>query len=460
MDNWITLDFPAAPTERAVDPGPLAEALGVPVVSAWANRFDLIAEVESDAALRAMTPDIGKVAALPARGVAATARSADPAFDFVSRFFAPAVGIAEDPVTGSAHCGLGPYWAGVLGRSELVGYQASGRGGVVRVRVEGDRVCLGGRAVTVLRGRAGGRGLIGIFGEKFNHQGSRPAYNSPIWPTHKALSGPRSAGAARLRRAGLALPGQPSRQGEPRPAGNAETEREPTQGDFTMSEAVFKRMSEVKPEEVRWLWDGRIPLGKVTLLEGQPGVGKSTLALDIAARVSRGTPLPLMRGSEIPPSNVVIFSGDDALADTVRPRLEAAEADLERIYAVDREFDLGDVATIKPALIVLDTLSSYLNLCVEDNLADVVRKLGMLAKSTGAAVLAVFNTDDRAGEDPSPDFYGTPRSVLEITPVGHGGRRLSTSKSNLRHITDVHPLVYYIQDANGPVHLVNWSDGR
>ena len=84
-----------------------------------------------------------------------------------------------------------------------------------------------------------------------------------------------------------------------------------------MSDAVFKRMSEVKAEEVRWLWDGRIPLGKVTLLEGQPGVGKSTLALDLAARVSRGNPLPLMREAELPPSNVVVFSGDDALADTV-----------------------------------------------------------------------------------------------------------------------------------------------
>ena len=227
-----------------------------------------------------------------------------------------------------------------------------------------------------------------------------------------------------------------------------------------MSDAIFKRMSEVKAEEVRWLWDGRIPLGKVTLLEGQPGVGKSTLALDLAARVSRGTPLPLMHDAEVPPSNVVVFSGDDALADTVRPRLEAAEADLERIYAVDREFDEGDIVALRPALIVLDTLSSYFSLCVENSLAEVVRKLGRLAKASGAAVLVIFNTADRAGEEPSPDFYGTPRSVMEITQVGHGGRRLSTSKSNLRHVADVHPLVYYIQDDDGPVHLVNWTDGR
>jgi len=150
--DWITLDFPATPMLRAVEPGPLAEALGVPVVSAWASRFDLLAEVESASAIRAIAPDFARLAALSARGLMATARSDDPTFDFVSRFFAPNVGIAEDPVTGSAHCGLGPYWAAKLGRGELVAYQASARGGVVRVRVEGDRVLLGGRAVTVLRG--------------------------------------------------------------------------------------------------------------------------------------------------------------------------------------------------------------------------------------------------------------------------------------------------------------------
>ena len=227
-----------------------------------------------------------------------------------------------------------------------------------------------------------------------------------------------------------------------------------------MSEAVFKRMSEIVSEPVRWLWDGRIPMGKVTLLEGEPGVGKSTLALDIAARVSRGVALPLMKEPDLAPSNVVVFSGDDALADTVRPRLEAADGDLARIYAVDREFDEGDVAALRPALIVLDTLSTYVHICAEHDPADVVRKLGRLARATGAAVLAVFNTAERPGEDWSPDFYGAPRSVLQITHVGHGGRRLSTSKSNLRHVNDVHPLVYYIHDEDGPVHLVNWTDGR
>jgi predicted PhzF superfamily epimerase YddE/YHI9 len=87
---------------------------------------------------------------LPVRGVIVTARGAE--YDFVSRFFAPGSGIDEDPVTGSAHTALAPYWGAKLGRSEMTGFQASARGGVVRVRVEGDRVILGGQAVTVLRG--------------------------------------------------------------------------------------------------------------------------------------------------------------------------------------------------------------------------------------------------------------------------------------------------------------------
>jgi predicted PhzF superfamily epimerase YddE/YHI9 len=86
------------------------------------------------------------------RGVIVTARASTPGYDFVSRFFAPNFGIDEDPVTGSAHCCLGPFWAEKLGKTEFVGYQASARGGVVRVRVEGARVRLGGQAVTVLRG--------------------------------------------------------------------------------------------------------------------------------------------------------------------------------------------------------------------------------------------------------------------------------------------------------------------
>jgi predicted PhzF superfamily epimerase YddE/YHI9 len=150
--GWITLDFPTNPVDRGCDPGPVARALGVPVVAAGMSRFDLLAEVETEAVVRSLRPDFTSLGAMSARGVIVTARAESAGFDFVSRFFAPKVGVPEDPVTGSAHCTLGPYWAAKLGRSELVGYQASSRGGVVRVRVEGGRALLAGQAVTVLRG--------------------------------------------------------------------------------------------------------------------------------------------------------------------------------------------------------------------------------------------------------------------------------------------------------------------
>ncbi len=149
---WIELDFPATPAELGAVPSELTWALGVTPVSAGKTRFDYLIELDSEQTLRALRPDIAALRALDARGVIVTARANTPGYDFVSRFFAPGSGIDEDPVTGSAHCCLGPFWAAKLGRSELVGYQASARGGVVRVRVEGARVRLSGQAVTVLRG--------------------------------------------------------------------------------------------------------------------------------------------------------------------------------------------------------------------------------------------------------------------------------------------------------------------
>jgi predicted PhzF superfamily epimerase YddE/YHI9 len=107
--------------------------------------------VESEAILRGMSPDHATLRKIPVRGVIVTARSSTPGFDFISRFFAPGSGIDEDPVTGSAHTALGPYWGGKLGKSEMTGYQASARGGVVRVRLNGDRIILGGQAVTVMQ---------------------------------------------------------------------------------------------------------------------------------------------------------------------------------------------------------------------------------------------------------------------------------------------------------------------
>jgi PhzF family phenazine biosynthesis protein len=149
---WMEMNFPAKPPAPAAAPAGLAEALGAAPRYVGRNQFDYLVEVESEAALRALAPDFGRLAALPVRGVIVTARAATAGFDFVSRFFAPAAGINEDPVTGSAHCCLGPYWRERLGRDELRAYQASARGGVVELRVAGERVFLRGQAVTVLRG--------------------------------------------------------------------------------------------------------------------------------------------------------------------------------------------------------------------------------------------------------------------------------------------------------------------
>jgi AAA domain len=225
-----------------------------------------------------------------------------------------------------------------------------------------------------------------------------------------------------------------------------------------MSNAIFTSLADVRPETVKWLWEGRIPFGKVTLLESEPGIGKSTLTLELAARVSRGAPMPLEK-THAAPANVVIFSGDDGLGDTVRPRLDAADADLSRIWSVDREIDTEDVAKLKPALIILDPIGCYICLSCEQNPVEVMRKIGRLARETGAAILAVQCVSEDLKDDWTPEFYGTPRTVLQLTPVGHGGRRLALSKSNLRHMPDTPPLVYYLDHVDGQARIVNWSDG-
>jgi len=114
--------------------------------------MDFLVELADEAAVRALRPDLRALRSVKARGVIVTARSQSPRFDFVSRFFAPGAGVGEDPVTGSAHCCLGPFWGSRLGKTQLTGNQASARGGVVGVRLAGDRVVLSGSAVTVMRG--------------------------------------------------------------------------------------------------------------------------------------------------------------------------------------------------------------------------------------------------------------------------------------------------------------------
>ena len=150
--DWIDLDFPATPAEPAAAPAGLNAAIGVTPRFVGRSRFDYLLEVDGEEIVRGCKPDFGALARVDARGVIVTSRAAASSYDFVSRFFAPRAGVNEDPVTGSAHCALAPYWTAKLGRPELVGYQASARGGTVRVRLRDDRVILGGQAVTVLRG--------------------------------------------------------------------------------------------------------------------------------------------------------------------------------------------------------------------------------------------------------------------------------------------------------------------
>jgi PhzF family phenazine biosynthesis protein len=150
--KWISMDFPAKPEKPVTPPEGLVHALGITPSYVGANVFDYIVEVPSEEIVRNIKPDFVLLKELTVRGVMVTSRSTSSEYDFVSRFFAPAVGINEDPVTGSAHCCLAPYWGKKLGKDAMIAYQASARGGVVKVQLLGDRVILSGQAVTILRG--------------------------------------------------------------------------------------------------------------------------------------------------------------------------------------------------------------------------------------------------------------------------------------------------------------------
>jgi PhzF family phenazine biosynthesis protein len=150
-NGWIAMDFPARPTESCAPPDGLGGALGCSLVSTASNGMDILVEVYDQATLSGLRPNFNALAKLPVRGVIVTCRSAYAKFDFVSRFFAPSVGVPEDPVTGSAHCALGPYWQSRLGKDDFHAFQASERGGNVKLSVRGDRVILRGQAVMMSR---------------------------------------------------------------------------------------------------------------------------------------------------------------------------------------------------------------------------------------------------------------------------------------------------------------------
>jgi PhzF family phenazine biosynthesis protein len=149
--DWIEMDFPATPDERIDAPSGLVESLGASPRYVGKTIFDYLVELDSEDSVRALRPDFRGLAALGMRGVIATARSADPAFEFVSRYFAPAFGIDEDPVTGSTHCALAPYWGRQLSKTSFLARQLSSRGGILKLELRGDRVGIAGQAVTVLR---------------------------------------------------------------------------------------------------------------------------------------------------------------------------------------------------------------------------------------------------------------------------------------------------------------------
>lgn len=151
-EGWIELNFPSEPATETEAPKDLVNALDITPLFVGKNRFDYLVDVESEEVVRNIRPDFNLLASVPARGVIVTSKSDTAPYDFVSRFFAPAAGINEDPVTGSAHCCLGPYWQTKLNKNTFTAFQASPRGGIIKVRLADDRVYLRGQAVIILRG--------------------------------------------------------------------------------------------------------------------------------------------------------------------------------------------------------------------------------------------------------------------------------------------------------------------
>ena len=148
----IELDFPATPAREIEYSAELVAAIGAEIVWIGKNDYDYLVQVRDEETVKQLFPDFGLLKKLTERGVIVTSASTTDEFDFVSRFFAPAAGIEEDPVTGSAHCTLGPFWAEQMGKIKFTAFQASKRGGIIHVHVKDNRIALGGTAVTVLKG--------------------------------------------------------------------------------------------------------------------------------------------------------------------------------------------------------------------------------------------------------------------------------------------------------------------
>jgi PhzF family phenazine biosynthesis protein len=151
-NNYIQLNFPVKRLELVTIPEELSTLLGVRPVFVGKNQFDYLVEVESEEILRSLQPDMTRLSQIPVRGVIVTCAATTPGYDFISRFFAPRVGVPEDPVTGSAHCCLTPYWSEKLHKQSMLAFQASSRGGELRLRLQDDRVLISGQAVTVFQG--------------------------------------------------------------------------------------------------------------------------------------------------------------------------------------------------------------------------------------------------------------------------------------------------------------------
>lgn len=151
-DGLISMGFPTEPVIPVENTEEVAKCINSQILYAARNRFDYLLEIATEDELKRLVPDFSAISGLDSRGLIVTCRSDSGDWDFASRFFAPRVGINEDPVTGSAHCALGPYWSSKLGKIDLTGFQASQRGGLVYVKIKEKKVILGGKAVTVMQG--------------------------------------------------------------------------------------------------------------------------------------------------------------------------------------------------------------------------------------------------------------------------------------------------------------------